>query len=131
MIHPITVQLLVYGTKTNVQAIINAAESFMEEECEARPDDAVQRDEADGVAKEILATLWDPNFTLPKVTKSQQAARITMPEVHERFAVEFVKELKVAKTCTCLATWRSPNDGEEHQILYLKGEQWADSREAE
>ncbi|MFW5829017.1 MAG: hypothetical protein ACOCXA_02040 [Planctomycetota bacterium] len=131
MIKFITLSLLAYGQKSNVSAVQRAAEAFLKEEADGFDASWFQERPAAEVHQEILDQVWDPDCTLKKPTASQQGIAITLPEVNERMAREWLEELKIAKTCVVFVHWHNPNGPSDHQYLILGGEHWFDSRSAD
>lgn len=129
-IKPITVRIVAYGLKSNVAAIRTRAVALLKDEF-GTADPALLRElPADDAHAEIAAKRWDPEVALKKPTASQAAIAITLPEVNERATTEWLRELPAAKSCTVFATWLSPREGADFQMLIADGDRATDSRPA-
>jgi hypothetical protein len=128
IIKPITVRLVTYGQKANVAAIRTRAAALLKDEHGQVPAAAFVAATAAEVHAEIVAHRLDTETVLRKPTPAQTGLFITLTEIHERMANEWLQELPVAKTCVVLATWASPRDGLAWQMLFADGDRWSESR---
>lgn len=129
-IKPITVRIVAYGLKSNVAAIRTRAVALLKDEF-GKADPALLRElPAEDAHAEIAAKRWDPEVALKKPTASQAAIAITLPDVNERATTEWLRELPAAKSCTVFATWLSPREGADFQMLIADGDRATDSRPA-
>lgn len=128
IIKPITVRLIAYGQKANVAAIRTRAAALLKEEHGKADPTAFVTAKAADVHAEILATRIDAEVELRKPTPSQEGLILTLAEVNERMANEWMQELPVAKTCVAFATWVSHREGMAWQLLMADGGRWSESR---
>jgi hypothetical protein len=126
-IKPITIRLLAYGQKANVAAIRNRAAAMLKEEHGAVPADAFVDMPAEKVHAEIVARRSDGDPVLKKPTPSQAGLVVTLAEVNERMANEWLSELPVAKTCVVFATWTGSREPMAWQMLLADGDRSTDS----
>ncbi len=127
-IKPITIRLIAYGQKANVAAIRLRAARLLKEEHGTVDPAALAEASAASVHEEILANRLDGEVVLKKPTPSQAGIVITLGEVNERMANEWIYELPIAKSCVVFATWSSPREGLAWQLLMADGGRWAESR---
>lgn len=127
-IKPITVRIVAYGTKANVAAIRTRAVALLKDEHgKADPALCVEMEAKDAHA-EISAKRWEAETELKKPTPSQAGAAFTLPEVNERATSEWLRELPAAKSCVVFATWSSPRENLDYQMLIADGDRATDSR---
>jgi hypothetical protein len=53
-----------------------------------------------------------------------------LPEMNERMVTEWMHELPIAKTCVAFATWFSPREQQNWQLLMADGGRWSEIRPA-
>ncbi len=128
IIKPISVRLVTYGQKANVAAIRTRAAALLNDEHGEVPPQAFGAATAAEVHGEIAAQRWDTEIVLRKPTAAQAGLVLTLAEIHERMANEWLQELPVAKTCVVLASWDSPREGLSWQMLFADGDRWSESR---
>lgn len=128
IIKPITIRLVAYGQKANIAALRTRSADLLKEE-HGRVDAAcfVDRPAADAHA-EIMEKRLETEVVLKKPSASKDGIVITLPEVNERFANEWLQELPIAKTCVVFATWTSHREGMNWQMLIADGGRWSESR---
>jgi len=129
-IKPITIRLIAYGQKANVAAIRTRAAALLKDEHGKADPSAFVEATAAEVHAEIVAKRFDGETALKKPTASQAGLVVTLGEVNERMANEWLQELPVAKTCVVLASWTSPREGLDRQLLMAEGDRWSESRTA-
>lgn len=129
IIKPITIRLIAYGQKANVAAIRTRAAALLKEENGSVDPAAFVEASAADVHAEIAAKRLDPEVELRKPTPAQCGLIITLAEVNERMAGEWLHELPVAKTCVAFATWFSPRENLDWQTLMADGGRWSESRQ--
>ncbi len=127
-IAPITIRLVAYGQKANVAAVRTRAISFLKEELGTVDDSWFAELDAATAHAEIVAGSTGCDVELRKPTKSQAGIAITLPEVHERMAGEWLNELPAAKTCVVFATWHSARDGLDWRLLIAEGDRWPEGK---
>ena len=127
-IKPITIRLLTYGQKANVAAIRTRAAAMLKDEHGAVDASAFVEMKAADVHAEILAKRSDPDPPLKKPTPSQAGLAITLAEVNERMANEWLNELPAAKTCVAFATWTGSREPMAWQMLLADGDRTSDSK---
>jgi hypothetical protein len=128
IIKPLTIRILVYGQKANIAAIRKRAVDFLKDEHnKVDPAWLVEKSAAD-IFQEISDTRWDAEVPLKKPGKSAVGIDITLPEVNQRMADEWMHELPVAKTCYVFATWLDPKENLNWQLLVAEGGRWSESR---
>jgi hypothetical protein len=130
LIKPITIRLVAYGQKTNIAAIRSRAEDLLKDEHGTVDAAAFAVLPAKKVHAQIIADRLDADVALKAPTPSQVALSITLNEVNERMAVDWLHELPVAKTCVVFATWTSVREGTSWQLLIAAGGRWSESRPA-
>jgi hypothetical protein len=131
IVKPLTVRLLIYGQKANLAAIKKRAVDLLKDEHgKADPALFIEK-EADAVFNEINEQRSDKEVPLKKPGKSMLGLEITLPDVNERMANEWMYEIPVAKTCQIFATWFSHKDNLHWQLLIADGGRWSDSRPPE
>lgn len=130
IIKPITVRLIAYGQKANVANIRTRAADFLKEENGSVDATAFVELSAAKVHAEISAQRLETDIALKKPTPSQCGIAITLAEVNERMAGEWLQELPVAKTCVAFATWISFRENMAWQLLIADGSRWSESRPA-
>jgi len=128
LIKPITVRLIAYGQKANVAAIRTRASAFLKDELGAVDASLLVAVSGMDVYAEIIATRWDTEIPIKKPTPSQAGICITLKEVHERLATEWLYELPIAKSCVAFAAWISPRDATAWQVLLLQGDHHSENR---
>ena len=128
IIKPITVRLVTYGQKANVAAIRTRAAALLKDEHGEVPPEAFAVATAADIHGEIAAHRLDTETVLRKPTAAQAGLVLTLADIHERMANEWLQELPVAKTCVVLATWDSPREGVSWQMLFADGDRWSESR---
>lgn len=120
-IKPITIRLVAYGQKANVAAIRTRAAAMLKDE-HGKADPACFAEVTAEVAHdEIAAQRREPQPDLRKPTPAQAGIVLTLPEVNEKMAGEWLAELPVARTCVAFATWISHREGLSWQILFAEG----------
>ena len=127
-IAPVTVRLLVYGQKANVANIRTRAAALLKEENGSVDAAAFVETPADDVHAEIDRDRIDREIALKKPTPSQAGMVITLHELHERVANEWLAELPAAKTCVVFASWTSLRDAARWQMLISEGHRSLENR---
>jgi hypothetical protein len=127
-IKPITIRLVAYGQKANVAAIRTRAAAMLKEEHGAADPALFVETSAKDAHDEIAGKRLDTEIALRKPTASQAGLIVTLAEVNERMANEWLHELPVAKTCVAFATWDSPREGRRWQLLMADGGRWSEDR---
>ncbi len=128
IIKPITIRLIAYGEKANLAAIRTRATDLLKEE-HGKTDPTLLNDlPATEVHAEILAARFDQDVVLKKPTAKKPGLAIILPEMNERMTVEWLHELPLAKTCVLFASWTSPREGMDWQLLAVDGSRWSESR---
>ncbi len=128
IIKPITIRLIAYGEKANLAAIRTRALDLLKEE-HGKVDATLLVDlPATEVHADILAARFDQDVVLKKPTAKKPGLAITLPEMNERMTVEWLHELPLAKTCVLFASWTSPREGMDWQLLAVDGSRWSESR---
>jgi len=127
-IKPITIRLVVYGQKANVAAIRTRAAAMLKEEHGKADPAAFVELSAEAAHDEIAKVRRDAEVPLRKPTPAQAGLAITLAEVNERMASEWLNELPAAKTCVVLATWTGSREPMAWQMLILEGDRSTDSQ---
>jgi hypothetical protein len=127
-IKPITVRITAYGQKANMAAIRTRAIALLKDEFGKADPALLSELKAADAHAEIVAKRWDGEIELKKPTASQAGTTIILPEVNERMTSEWLRELPIAKSCVFFATWTSPREGFDWQMLIIDGDRATDSR---
>jgi hypothetical protein len=128
---PITVRLIAYGPKDSVAALRSRAEDLLKDEHGSIDAANFAEVSAADVHAEIIKTRLDSEVPLKKPSAAKIGIAITLPEVNERLATEWLDELPVAKTCVAFATWFSPRESVAWQMLIAQGSKWSENRPQE
>ena len=128
LIKPVTIRLVAYGQKANVAAIRTRAAALLKDEHGSADATAFAEASAEDVHAEITAKRLDGEVVLRKPTPSQAGIIVTLADIHERMANEWLYELPLAKTCVAFATWYSFREGMAWQLLMADGGRWSESR---
>lgn len=128
LVKPITVRLLAYGSKANLAALRKGAGDALKDEHNKIDRSLFVDLPAEDVHIEVMSTRWDAEIKLKNPAPSMVGVRITLPDMHERMTMEWLNEMKVAKTCVVFAQWISMAHNEDCQMLCHEGDRWGDRR---
>jgi len=109
-IYPVELEVLAYGPATNVNKIRKVMKELMEEENgkldKAEEEKLITSISAEEVADQIEGLLIESVEKIAKPGPKQIGLKMTMPELNERILGLELQEIQVAKTCTCICTWK-------------------------
>ncbi len=128
LIKPITVRLIAYGPQANLDTLRSRAEAVLTDEHGSADPACFAIVPAREAHAEIIATRLDAEVPLKAPTASRPGIAITLPEVNERLTTEWLFEMPVAKTCVVFATWFSPREATDWQLLIAQGSRWSENR---
>ena len=126
IVHTITLDVLAYGPPASIAKIRKVLGDLLEEEAGQLGAEELARlvreDDAAVVAEDLQRALLDDDVKLPPSGGKRIGLRMTLPDLNERITRLTLQEMVVAKAAACTCTWHSPNDGEAHQVVWVRGE---------
>jgi hypothetical protein len=128
LIKPITVRIVAYGPKDTVAALRGRAAKLLKDEHGSADEAAFATLSGADAHAEIVARRLDAEVKLKKPTATTAGIAITLAEVNERLTNEWLDEMPVAKTCVVFATWTSPREQADWQLLIADGSRWSENR---